>query len=99
MIPPYVDRHSVSHFEYQLSQSLGSEKDWKCGNDQHHTNLGILGGWVIPVLQIAEEILQGDCNISIQRSSSMIHRILSQRQRIYTYREHYDLGADGKWYK
>jgi len=45
-----VDRHSVSHFEYQLSQSLGSEKDWKCGN-QHHTNLGILGGWVI-VLQI-----------------------------------------------
>ena len=46
IIPPYVDRHSVSHFEYHLSKSLGSEKDWKCGN-QHHTNFGVGGGVIV----------------------------------------------------
>jgi len=45
-----------------------------------------------------EKILQVDCNISIQSSSSVIHRILftaASTNIEYTYREHDDLGAHG----
>jgi len=64
MIPPYCDRHSVSHFELSIIASW-SEKDWKCQQfltvvlqtkiqllETRHHNLGIGGGVILRVLRM-----------------------------------------------